>query len=103
MGKVRFYETVNVTVLPIKEELIDNDDKNAIYLDRDPGIIEMLEMIAELPIKDQVFMMSNTLTISGFTQREIAEALGVAYQTYRNRLLDIRQELRDTHSFENVL
>jgi len=59
-----------------------------------PSVIELLEFMAHRSLRDQVWMIANLLTISGYTQAEIAEALGVRYQTYRNTLLDIRKEYR---------
>lgn len=59
-----------------------------------PSVIELLEFMAHRSLRDQVWMIANLLTISGYTQAEIAEALGVRYQTYRNTLLDIRKEYK---------
>lgn len=86
-----FYEKVKIVTVEINEEIVE--DRNATVLDYDPGIMELLAMIGHLPLRDQVFMVANTLTISGFKQREIAEVLGVAYKTYRNKLLDIRRDM----------
>ena len=85
------YETVKVTTVEINEDIVE--DRGATYLDHDPGIMELLGMIGHLPLRDQVYMTTNLLTISGFKQREIAEVLGVAYKTYRNRLLTIRKDM----------
>lgn len=90
MAIKKHYEVIRVSHVPLDEESID-------YLAHNPevntSLVELLIFIAGLPLKDQVYMLANTLTVSGFTQKEIAEAIGVSHQAYRNRLLDIRKEL----------
>ena len=85
------YETIRVVQVELKEELID--EKLMPLLDY--SITDMLEFLAGLPLKTQLYMLCNLLTISGFSQREIAESLDINYKTYRNTLLDIRHKLKD--------
>ncbi len=90
---MQFYEKQRVTIVPIDD--VEVGSLGSTIPGHEFSIIELLEFMAGFPIKDQVYMLANTLTISGFSQREIATALGVSYQTYRNRLWDVRLTLKD--------
>lgn len=88
------YERVYVQVSSLNEELVDQH-KFIIPGESNPSVLSILELIATLPLKQQVFMMANLLTVSGYEQKEIAEAMGVAYKTYRNNLWDMRKQIKD--------
>lgn len=96
---MKFYEKVYVNLVPLPEDEMGQRELDARFNTPAPAfntsIIEMVEFMASFPLKDQVFMMANTLTIAGYSQREIAEALGIGYKTYRNRLWEIRGEFKD--------
>lgn len=92
----QIYEKISVTVVPLNESI----ETDPIEVSRSFLVLEVLEMIGSLELRDQLFMICNLLTISGFKQKEIAEQLGVAHQTYRNRLLEIRKEFRDNKKKE---
>lgn len=92
MKKV-IYQTHKVSIVPLEEGI--TSEETLITPERMPSIIELLEFMAHLPLRDQVYMVCNLLTISGFTQEEIAKHLGVTHQTYRNYLLRIRHDFKE--------
>lgn len=82
-------------------ELTEESDEGSLYRDEEivvfeqmPSVIELLEIMGDRPLREQVYMICNLLTISGFTQSEIAQELGVAHQKYRNTLLRIRKDMK---------
>lgn len=95
--ETKIYEKRVVQVVSLDENTVGYYDSQ--HKQPEPAynssVIEILEFIGDLPLREQVYMMSNMLTVSGYTQREISEVLGVAYKTYRNILLDTRKKLRD--------
>lgn len=91
MTEFRFTEVVRVTQVPLNEEIANTQS----YTPDTPSNIEdLLAFMSSLSLQDQVFLLCNSLTISGYTQKEISEAMGVPYQTYRNRILNIRKNFR---------
>lgn len=70
------------------------EEEHAVDFERLPSVMELLEFIAHRPIKDQAYMLCNLLTISGFTQGEIAEALGISHISYRKALMEVRRDFR---------
>ena len=84
------YEVHKVTHHPIE----DHEDSFHHTPDRSASVMEILKMIGHRSLKDQIYMICNILTVSGFTQAEIAEVLGVEHQTYRNHLLKVRKEMK---------
>lgn len=74
-------------------ELPEEEDAGSYHFERMPSVMELLELMGHRSLKDQVYMVCNLLTISGFTQAEIAAAIGVSPQTYRNALLAVRKDL----------
>lgn len=87
---MQVYERVSVTFGELEEA---DTDRHAVYQPQDWTMMELLSMIGHLPVRDQVLMVSNLLTVSGFTQAEIAEALGVSHKTFRNRLWELRRDM----------
>lgn len=97
------YEKVYVQTVQINEEVVDN--KYQVLPDTwNPAVTDVLELIAFLPLKEQVYMMCNLLTISGYEQKEISEAMGVAYKTYRNYMWSVRKQLKErgTHGLRDT-
>lgn len=93
MSRSTSFETVYVTVQTLNEEVTDSE-QFSLPTEFNPSVTEILELLAVLSLREQVFMIANLLTISGFQQKEIAEAMGVPYSTYRNTMLSVRQEFR---------
>jgi hypothetical protein len=85
-----FYEKIPVVHIPL--ESVENMI-SAPYQQM-PQIMEVLDYISPLPLQDQTLMMCNILTVSGYTQNEIAQALGMLPQSYQNRLQLIRKKLK---------
>lgn len=94
-----FTQVVRVTFGELNETIAE-DEKHTVENARMCSVTDLLEMIAHLELKDQVYMVSNILTVSGYTQKEIAEALGVSHKTYRNRLWEIRKDMLQLQSIE---
>jgi tRNA C32,U32 (ribose-2'-O)-methylase TrmJ len=69
-------------------------EQEKIHFEHGPSILDLLEAIAHRPLKDQVIILANLLTSSGFSQAEISEALGFKHQYYRNRILEMRKEFK---------
>lgn len=92
---MKFWEVVKVTEVPIESEDLQYNPNLAFSSEIHTSIFDILAFMAHLPLKDQVYMLCNVLTVSGYSQKEVAEALGVPYQTYRNRLLEIRKDFKD--------
>jgi DNA-directed RNA polymerase specialized sigma24 family protein len=86
--EVIFYERANVVLVPLDEAI--NEDKSY-CLDDSPRVNDVLEFLSGLPLRDQVFMLCQLLTVSGFSEEEISKILKVDYQTYRNRLWSVRK------------
>lgn len=84
------YKTEFVEIVSLTDELTNNHVSEPEYCH---SIKDILEMIGDCNLTDQIYMMCNLLTISGFSQKEIAKRLGVSYQTYRNRLWTVRKDL----------
>lgn len=91
---MKFYEKVTVTHVPLNEEIAEGQAYNP---EAHTSLIEMQEFMHGLgfDLKDMVYMWANLLTMSGYSQKEIAEAMGVGYKTYRNRLWAIRGVFKD--------
>jgi hypothetical protein len=92
---MKMYEKVPVTIISM-----DESSDEGLYGVVSPqayrtSITELIEFMAGMDLKDQIYMITNTLTIAGYSQREIAEAMGVSYKTYRNRLWEIRVGFKD--------
>lgn len=97
------YERVRVTLVELTDHREVEHDGERDYRAHHPhetvpfqrvvGVMDLLDMIAGLPLKDQILMVSNVLTIAGHSQKEIAEALGIPFKTYRNRLMDVRKDI----------
>lgn len=83
-----YYEEQRVVIVPLEEAIT----KQAEVPEVNTTIKDILEFIGDSNLTDQIYMMCNLLTISGFTQKEIAKHLGVSYQTYRNRLWTVRKD-----------
>ena len=89
----QIYDTIYVTHVELDEEVIDLH--KSISPDQSmPSLMTILEMITFLPLRHQALMMANLLTISGYQQKEIAEALGMEYKTFRNYLWEMRKEFK---------
>lgn len=76
---------------------LDDLDLNVVsHLRQNPevttSISDILSFIAPLPLREQAMMLTNILTVSGYSQREIAEALHTPYQEYRNILWEARKK-----------
>lgn len=85
--EIKIYEEVKVTLIPI--ETVENEF--SLPFTHNPSLINILELMSVFPLKDQIYIMVNLLTISGYTEREIAEAVGIPYQKYRTKLMQIRK------------
>jgi DNA-directed RNA polymerase specialized sigma24 family protein len=83
-----YYEEKTVVIVPLEEAIT----KQCEVPELNTTVKEVLEFIADRNLTDQIYMMCNLLTISGFSQKEIAKHLGVSYQTYRNRLWSVRKD-----------
>lgn len=81
------YEEHQVQFVPLEENVIAAEVESW-----NPTIIEVLELIHFLPLKDQAIMMTNFLTISGYSVKEISEALDINYGVFRKSLWSMRQE-----------
>lgn len=97
-NEVLFYEKHSIQVVPINEEVLNRCDE----FHRDPSIFEMLSLIAEFPLKYQLILMANLLTISGFKESELAEEMGRLSERlkrdpveYRRLLSDARKQFKD--------
>lgn len=88
------YEEVKVEHVSIED--LDLNFISHLHYNPEVGssIVDILAFIAPMPLHYQILMLANILTISGYSQREIAEAMGIKYQAYRNKLLDIRKEFQ---------
>jgi hypothetical protein len=84
-----YYESYKVQMVPLFEEITAADQ-----IDFSPSINSVLEFVAGRSIKDQIYMLANLLTISGFTQKEIADGLGTTHCAYRDRLREIRKDFK---------
>lgn len=82
------YENKKVVIVSIHDEQIVVDQA----CDIGHSLEDILEFIADRPLKDQVCMMCNLLTINGFTQKEVSEAISMKYKDYRNRLWSNRKD-----------
>jgi len=87
---VKLYEYVDVVITELDEAAADSAVGE---FDRMTPVVDVLEMVSSVPLKDQVLLMTNLLTISGYSQREIASVLGMEYKHYRNRLWEIRKDM----------
>ena len=86
----KIYQEQTVILVPI--EVHENDEKFSLPFNRDPSLVDVLELIAIFSLEDQLYIFSNLLTISGFSEKEISEAMNVPYQKDRTRLMDIRKD-----------
>lgn len=84
----KVYEIIRVTEVPLD----DHQDHVSYNHEINTTLVDLLVFMAGMPLKDQIYMLANTLTVSGFTQKEIAGAMGVTHQAYRHRLLNIRKD-----------
>ena len=91
-----FYEKQVVQLVPLEEAITKPQSPP----ECNNSIKEILEFIADRNLTDQIYMICNLLTISGYSQKEIAKHLGVSYQTYRNRLWSIRKDYLEKGSRE---
>jgi len=92
MKEMMFYDEIRITEVPINEEITESLK----YEEKLPtGVVDLLGFMGGLPLQDQIVLLCNSLTISGFSQKEIAEAIRMPYQTYRNKILAIRKTFRD--------
>jgi DNA-directed RNA polymerase specialized sigma subunit len=97
MQEIKIYEKVQVKFVPLNEETVTEEyNRHA-----EPLIMEMLAKISTLPLKSQVVLVCNILTISGFTEKEIAKAMGISYKHYRNILWANRKLLEDKNNCES--
>jgi len=92
---IKLYKTVYITQIPLDvyNEEAFQEDKFA--PDFTFSVQELLEFTAGMPLEDQCLMFCNVLTVSGFSQKEIAEAVGMKYGEYRQKLLQIRERYKD--------
>jgi DNA-directed RNA polymerase specialized sigma24 family protein len=89
MTKTILYDTVRITFQPLDDQMVYKE------MEKDLSVIGILGLIGHLPLKQQVYMMVNLLTISGYTQEELAKEMGVAHKTFRNHICDTRKMLKD--------
>lgn len=85
------YEEVRVTVGPINEEVLNIGS----YIQREPSIFEMINLIADFPLKHQIILMVNLLTCSGYTEKEISNEMKIPYIKYRQLLSSARKEFKN--------
>jgi len=90
---IKIYEKIDLKVIPISEAVETNFCGEE--AERGVDIETILEMLSEYELSDQVFMICNMLTMSGFTQKEIAKALNVPYWKYRKKLFEIRKFIQN--------
>lgn len=87
------YETVTVQLVPVLEEILEEKYVHPpVY---NLSVPEFLEMIADLPLKQQVCMMVNLLTCIGYKEKEIADAMNMNRSTYRKQIFLARNILRN--------
>ncbi len=93
------YETIPVTEVEIETaDLYQGESRdNGV-----PPLLAILELISFLPLSDQAIMMANLLTISGYEQKEISEAMGMNYINYRKRLFLMRREFERRGLDKNI-
>lgn len=87
-----FYERGRVQLTD--SDSLTHREEEIVHFERMPSLIDLLEFMAGMSLKDQIYMTCNLLTIAGYSQTEIALSLGVQPQTYRNRLREIRADFR---------
>jgi len=91
-----FYEQVKVVHVPF-DELNESEELSSPVSFHVPklSVVDLLTLVSHLPLSDQLILLANTLTITGFKQREISEALMLDAEVYRSRLMRARERLRN--------
>lgn len=97
------YEKIEVKICSLDkiDEWLNNDEgmagEQSYYIAEDPPklvtVLDILDTISDLPLRRQIYFLANLLTVTGYTQKEISEAMGISYKTYRNNLCESRQKL----------
>ena len=89
---MKIYETKRVVLVPFDDVICNTLTTE---FSREPSIFEMTDLIADFPIKYQVVLMANLLTMSGITEKEIAECMNLTHLKYRQLLSRARKEFKN--------
>lgn len=91
---MKLYETIYITQIPLDSYNEEAMQPVEFAPDYSFSVRELLEFTAGFPLEDQCLMFCNVLTVSGFSQKEIAKAVGLKYGEYRQKLMEIREKYK---------
>jgi len=92
---MKLYETIYITEIPLDAYNEEAMQPVNFAPDVSFSVRELLEFTAGLSLQDQCLLFCNVLTVSGFSQKEVAEAVGMKYSEYRRKLMQIRENLKN--------
>ncbi len=88
-------ETSHLFVESLEEVSKEIEEVYITHFTKSTSVIDLLEMISHLSLKDQVHILSNLLTFSGYTQKEISQAMQIDHSFYRKQIFNIRKNLKE--------